>query len=488
MSKLKDGFLWGGAVAAHQLEGGWQEGGKGVSVADVMTAGANGVPREITDGVLPGKNYPNHEGIDFYHRYKEDVKLFAEMGFKCFRTSIAWTRIFPNGDEDKPNEAGLRFYDDLFDECHKYGIEPVITLAHFEMPYHLIKEYGGFANRKVIDFYTNFAEVCFKRYKNKVKYWMTFNEIDNQSDFNSEFAVATNSGILFNNVKKEDREATMYQAAHYELVASAKAVKLGHEINPDFEIGCMINMTPIYPLNADPKNIMLAERMMQRRYWFSDVHANGIYPNNVETYLQRKGYRQDITDEDREILKQGTVDYIGLSYYNSMTVKADGIDLDGDINPEEPVTKNTTLETSEWDWPIDPVGLRYSLNWLTDRYHLPLFIVENGLGARDKVEDDGSIHDPYRVDYLRAHIAEMEKAVELDGVDLMGYTPWGCIDLVSAGTGQMSKRYGFIYVDKDDDGKGTLNRSKKDSFDWYKKVIASNGEDLRQSVQESGNF
>ncbi|ASC09211.1 6-phospho-beta-glucosidase [Pediococcus pentosaceus] len=477
MTKLPENFLWGGAVAAHQLEGAWQADGKGVSMADVMTAGANKVPRKITDGVVPGENYPNHEGIDFYHHYREDVKMFAELGLKAFRTSIAWTRIFPNGDDAEPNEAGLKFYDDLFDECLKYGIEPVITLAHFEMPYHLVKKYNGFSDRHVIDLYVRFAETCFKRYKDKVKYWMTFNEINNQSMYNNDFLMATNSGLVFKG--DENREAAMYQAAHYELVASAKAVKLGHEINPDFQIGCMINFTPFYPLNADPNNIMLAERLMQRRYWFSDVHVNGVYPENVETYLQQKGYRPDITEADREILKAGTVDYVGFSYYNSNTVALpEGRSIDENLAPEDVTVENPYLATSDWDWPIDPVGLRYSLNWLNDRYHLPMFIVENGLGAYDTVESDGAIHDPYRVDYLRAHIQEMEKAVELDGVNLMGYTPWGFIDLVSAGTGQMSKRYGFIYVDKDDDGNGTLQRSKKDSFGWYQKVIRTNGEDL----------
>jgi 6-phospho-beta-glucosidase len=479
MAKLPENFLWGGAVAAHQLEGAWQADGKGVSMADVMTAGANKVPRKITDGVLPGENYPNHEGIDFYHHYKEDVKLFAELGLKAFRTSIAWTRIFPNGDDAEPNEAGLKFYDDLFDECLKYGIEPVITLAHFEMPYNLVKKYNGFADRRVIDLFVRFAETCFKRYKDKVKYWMTFNEINNQSMYNHDFLMAANSGLVFKGTENENREAAMYQAAHYELVASAKAVKIGHAINPDFQIGCMINFTPLHPLNAAPDNIMLAERLMQRRYWFSDVHVNGVYPENIEAYVQRKGYRTDITEEDRAILKEGTVDYVGFSYYNSNTVALpEGKKLDDDLAPEAVVVENPFVETSDWDWPIDPVGLRFSLNWLNDRYHLPMFIVENGLGAYDHLENDGSIHDPYRVDYLKAHIQEMEKAVELDGVNLMGYTPWGFIDLVSAGTGQMSKRYGFIYVDKDDDGSGTLQRSKKDSFGWYQKVIRTNGEDL----------
>lgn len=470
-SGLAADFLWGGAVAAHQLEGGWQAGGKGLSIADVMTAGANKVPRKITDGVQAGENYPNHSAIDFYHHYKEDIKLFAEMGFNCFRTSIAWTRIFPNGDEAEPNEAGLKFYDDVFAECHKYGIEPVITLSHFEMPYHLVSEYGGWRDRRVIDFFVHFAEVCFKRYRNSVKYWMTFNEINNQMDYMNDFLVATDSGLVFrNNEDAATREALMYQASHYEVVASALAVKMGHQINPDFKIGSMINFTPLYPASAKSADILVAEKMMQRRYWWSDVQAWGRYPVGMEAYFKQHGLRPDITAEDRIVLQEGTVDYIGFSYYNSMTIAADGASFKTVANP--------TLETSEWDWPIDPLGLRYALNWLQDRYHLPMMIVENGLGARDKVEADGSIHDPYRIDYLRAHIEQMIKAVNEDGVELWGYTPWGCIDLVSAGTGQMSKRYGFIYVDKDDEGNGTLARSRKDSFYWYQKVIQTNGADL----------
>lgn len=475
-TEFKKGFLWGGAVAAHQLEGAWQEGGKGVSVADVMTAGANKVPREITDGVIPGKNYPNHSAIDFYHHYKEDIKLFAEMGFKCFRTSIAWTRIFPNGDDETPNEAGLKFYDDLFDECLKYGIEPVVTLSHFEMPFNLVKKYNGFGNRKTIDFFVKFAVTCFKRYKDKVKYWMTFNEIDNQSSFNNDFLMATNSGLLLDKDGNKN-EAAMYQAAHYEVVASALAVKEGKKINPDFMIGTMIAFTPIYPATSKPADVLLAQRMEQRRNWFSDVQVWGYYPANVEAYIERKGYRPDITEEDRVVLKEGTVDYVGFSYYQSMAVSSDKVAPDDLADPEEAIVRNQFVEASDWDWEIDPVGLRYALNELTDRYHVPLFIVENGLGAYDKVEADG-IHDDYRIDYLRRHLAEAKKAVVLDGVDLMGYTPWGCIDLVSAGTGQMSKRYGFIYVDKDDEGNGTLERSRKDSFYWYQKVIKSNGADL----------
>lgn len=477
MAKLRKDFLWGGAVAAHQLEGGWQEGGKGVSVADVMTVGANGVERRITDGVQPGENYPNHDAIDFYHHYKDDVKLFAEMGLKAFRTSIAWTRIYPNGDEDEPNEAGLQFYDDLFDELLKNGIQPVITLSHFEMPYHLVTEYGGWRNRKVIDFFVRFATTVFKRYKDKVKYWMTFNEINNQADYKAKFALFTNSGLLIK--PGENAEAVMYQAAHYETVASALAVQIGHKINPAFQIGAMIAMVPIYPASPDPRDVFKAERAMQSRYWFADVQANGRYPSWLTEYQKAKHMDLDITLADLDVLKAGTVDYIGFSYYMSFAVKAKKNEPAA-FDYEESVDKvdNPTVKRSEWGWQIDPVGLRYAMNWFNDRYHLPQFIVENGFGAVDKIDAQHHVHDDYRIAYLKAHIEQMKLAVEVDGVDLIGYTPWGFIDLVSAGTGQMDKRYGFIYVDKNDEGQGTLARYKKDSFYWYQQVIKSNGEDL----------
>lgn len=474
--KLSKSFLWGGAVAAHQLEGAWDEGGKGLSVADVMTGASHGVRREITDGVLNDKYYPNHLGIDFYHRYKEDIALFAEMGFKCFRTSIAWTRIFPNGDDIDPNEEGLQFYDDLFDELLKYDIEPVITLSHFEMPYNLVTKYGGFRNRKVIDFFTKFAEVCFKRYKDKVKYWMTFNEINNQANYHEDFPLFTNSGVLCK--ANENREEIMYQAAHYELVASAKVVSLGHVINPEFKIGCMIAMCPIYPATCKPSDILMAQKAMQKRYYFCDVHVNGFYPQFILKYFERKGFNLDITSEDLDILKGGKVDYIGFSYYMSFAIDSHREDNEFyDYDEMQDLIRNDYVETSDWGWQIDPQGLRYSLNWFTDRYHLPLFIVENGFGSIDKLENN-TVNDDYRINYLREHIKEMKRAVEEDGVDLIGYTPWGCIDLVSAGTGEMRKRYGFIYVDRNDNGEGSYNRYPKKSFYWYKDVISSNGEIL----------
>ena len=474
--KMPKDFLWGGAVAAHQLEGAWQAGGKGVSIADVMTAGRNGVPRKVTDGVKDGEVYPNHWGDDFYHRYPEDVKLFEEMGFKCFRTSIAWTRIFPNGDEDEPNEAGLKFYDDLFDDLLAHGIQPVITLSHFEIPYHLVKEYGGFSNRKMIDFFLHFAKTVFKRYKDKVKYWMTFNEINNQTAWDDAHPLLQNSGLQLG--KDDNWEQAMYQAAHYELVASALAVQAGHEINPDFQIGCMIAMCPIYPLTAKPEDVMMAERAMQKRYWFGDVHCWGEYPKWLPKYFDQKGFDMDITAADLAALKAGTVDYVGFSYYMSFVTKGQTGDTKYDFKEPEDFVENPYVEKSDWGWQIDPVGLRYSMNWMQDRWHLPQFIVENGFGAYDEKQADGSVHDDYRISYFRDHIKAMEEAVNLDGVDLIGYTPWGCIDLVSASTGEMAKRYGFIYVDADDNGEGSFDRSKKDSFDWYKQVIASDGEDL----------
>lgn len=461
--------------AAHQLEGAWQEGGKGVSVADVMTAGAHGVPREITDGVQPGKNYPNHEAIDFYHRYKEDVKLFAEMGFKCFRTSIAWTRIFPEGDETEPNEAGLKFYDDLFDELLRYGIEPVVTLSHFEMPYGLVKKYGAWRSRKMIGFFTHFAETVFQRYKDKVKYWMTFNEINNQSELDTPFMAFTNSGIVYG--VDENRKAVMYQAAHYQFVASALAVKAARRINRDFKVGCMIAFSPIYPYSCSPDDVMKAAEMMRMRYFFSDVQCRGHYPAYALTEWQREGTRPEIAEGDLAALREGTVDYIGFSYYMSYAAAAQK-GGDGKTGEAAWAADNPYLAKNEWGWQIDPTGLRYSLNVLQERYELPMMIVENGIGLHEQRPLDGVIEDDGRIAYFRAHIREMKKAVELDGADLIGYCPWGCIDLVSAGTGEMEKRYGFIYVDKDNKGSGTLAREKKKSFDWYKKVIASNGEAL----------
>lgn len=471
-------FLWGGAVAAHQFEGGYDVDGRGLSTADVMTAGSSKAFRKITDGVVEGEYYPNHEAIDFYHHYKEDIALFKELGLKCFRTSISWSRIFPNGDETEANEAGLKFYDDMFDELIKNGIEPVITLSHFEIPYHLVKEYGGWRDRRLIDYFVRFAEVCFKRYHNKVKYWMTFNEINNQSNLHEPFLSFTNSGIIYR--EDEKPEQVMMQAAHYELVASAKAVALAKKIDSTMQVGAMISMIPVYPASPNPADMMEATKAMQHRYWFADVHVRGHYPSYIECYMKDQHITIDCTAEDLEVLKNGTVDYIGFSYYMSMVTKAkeDAAPLYY-FDEVDNIVKNPYLEASDWGWQIDPTGLRYALNWFYDRYEIPLFIVENGLGAYDKLEDN-TIHDEYRIDYMRNHLEAVYNAIEHDGVDVMGYTPWGIIDLVSAGTGEMEKRYGVIYVDKDNQGNGTLKRLKKDSFAWYQRVITTNGESLEE--------
>lgn len=471
---MRKDFLWGGAVAAHQVEGAYQAGGKGLSIADVMTAGSREKAREITDGIVEGKYYPNHEGIRFYEHYKEDIALFAEMGFRCLRTSIAWSRIFPNGDEETPNEEGLHFYDELFDELLAHGIEPVVTLCHFEIPYHLVKKYGGFRSRKMITFFVRFAETVMRRYRNKVKYWMTFNEINNQILLSNDIYAFTNSGILFE--EGEDRLKTVYQAAHYEFVASAMTVKLGHEINPDFMIGCMMATTPVYPMTCNPKDIMLALQEDRKNLYFSDVHVRGYYPSYIRKDWESRGYQFDITQDDLKIMREGCVDYIGVSYYLSSVISADASveKLGNNYATSLDAVENPYLEMTPWDWAIDPKGLRYVLNQYYDRYQVPLFVVENGFGYDDELEE-GQIHDQNRIKYLGDHIREMVEAVDKDGVDLLGYTVWGCIDPVSFTTGEMRKRYGFIYVDKDDDGNGTYQRKHKDSFAWYKDVIEKNG-------------
>ncbi|MCG6218857.1 6-phospho-beta-glucosidase [Vibrio furnissii] len=469
-------FLWGGAVAAHQVEGGWNKGGKGVSIVDVLTKGAHEVPRVITDTVEADQFYPNHEAVDFYGHYKGDVALFAEMGFKCFRTSIAWTRIFPNGDEDTPNEAGLQFYDDLFDELLKYGIEPVITLSHFEMPNHLVKQYGSWQNRQVMDFFVKFSQTVMQRYQHKVKYWITFNEINNQRNWKLPIWGYCNSGMIY--ADYEHPEQVMYQVLHHQFLASAKVVKLGHEINPNFKIGSMIHMMPLYPATCRPEDLLLAQALMREKYLFSDVQVRGYYPSYLLKEWQRKGIQVVMQDGDDQILRDGCADYLAISYYMTNIVSAQK-DEDGETTSLfEGSRLNPYLPASDWGWQIDPDGLRFALSELYERYQKPIFIVENGLGAVDQVEPDGAINDDYRINYLGAHIQAVKQAICEDGVEVMGYTPWGCIDCVSFTTGEYKKRYGFIYVNRHDDGSGDMSRSKKKSFYWYQNVIATNGDSL----------
>jgi 6-phospho-beta-glucosidase len=473
-----EGFLWGGAVAANQCEGAYLEGGKGLSCADVIHGG-KGRMAEVMDAAAVRKNianpqgfFPSHEAIDFYHHYKEDIALFAEMGFKVFRTSVAWSRIFPNGDDAAPNEAGLAFYDSLFDECRKHGIEPLVTISHYESPLALTEKHNGWVSRELIPLFERYARVLFERYKGKVKYWLTFNEINATTLFGTPFFGA---GAIIDN-PAINKQAS-YQAAHNQLVASALAVKACREIIPGAKIGNMIAAMMIYPYSCRPEDVWLKTEKERDTYFYSDVQARGCYPAYTERFFAKQNIELNRGLDDARILREGTVDFISFSYYMSLAASTDPAHTAAEGNLFG-AAKNPYLASSEWGWQIDPLGLRTLLNKLYDRYQKPLFVVENGLGAKDTVEADGSINDDYRINYLRAHIKAMKAAVEDDGVDLLGYTPWGCIDLVSASTGEMSKRYGFIYVDKDDEGKGTLARSRKKSFYWYKSVIESNGEKL----------
>lgn len=468
-------FLWGGATAANQCEGGYDKDGRGLANVDLSPVG------EDRFAVISGEKkmfqfdedhfYPAKEAIDMYTHYKEDIALFAEMGFKTYRLSIGWTRIFPKGDEKEPNEAGLQFYEDLFKECRKYGIEPLVTITHFDCPMHLIEKYGSWRSRELVGFYENLCHVIFNRYKGLVKYWLTFNEINMLLHL-----PFIGAGIYFE--EGENKEQVKYQAAHHELLASAIATKIAHEVDPENKVGCMLAAGVNYAFTSKPEDVWAAKKADRDNYFFIDVQSRGEYPAYALKELERKGIELPILEGDLEILKENTVDFVSFSYYSSRVQAADTGAGDKTEGNAFASIKNPHLESSEWGWQIDPLGLRITMNDLYDRYQKPLFIVENGLGAVDTPDANGYVVDDYRISYLAAHVQAMKDAVELDGVDLLGYTTWGCIDLVSAGTGEMKKRYGFIYVDRDNEGNGTLKRTKKKSFNWYKQVIASNGEDL----------
>ncbi|MGX7262362.1 6-phospho-beta-glucosidase [Enterococcus crotali] len=468
-------FLWGGATAANQCEGGYNEGGRGLANVDLAPVGPDRFPvitGEKKMFAFDGEHfYPAQNAIDMYHRYKEDIALFGEMGFKTYRLSIAWSRIFPLGDETEPNEEGLKFYEDLFKECRKYNIEPLVTITHFDCPMHLVEKYGAWRSREMVGFYENLCNVIFNRYKGLVKYWLTFNEIN--MILHAPFMGA---GLYFE--EGENKEQVKYQAAHHELLASAIATKIAHEVDPENQVGCMLAAGTNYAYTCKPEDVWAARKADRENFFFIDVQSRGEYPAYALKELEREGIELPIEDGDLELLKAHTVDFISFSYYSSRVQSTDPAINEKTAGNIFASVKNPYLEASEWGWQIDPLGLRTTMNDLYDRYQKPLFIVENGLGAVDTPDENGNVIDDYRIEYLAAHIQAMKDAVELDGVDLLGYTTWGCIDLVSAGTGEMKKRYGFIYVDRDNEGNGTLKRSKKKSFDWYKKVIATNGEDL----------
>lgn len=467
--KFPDNFLWGGATAANQYEGGWNLDGRGMSIDDVITGGSVDKEREITlPKPLPGVYYPNHEATDFYHHYKEDIKLFAEMGFKIYRFSISWSRIFPNGDEKEPNKKGLEFYDRVIDELRKYNIEPLVTISHYENPLNLSLKYGGWKNRKLIDFYTNYAETLFNYFKGRVHYWLTFNEINMLTDA---WGAVFGGGML---EKKDNTPQNRYQALHNQLVASAKVVKLAHQIDSENKMGCMLAYHCGYPYTCKPEDIMLAEKYDQIHNLIAgDVHVRGRYPGFALRYFAENNIEIQMDDSDLKTLTEGTVDFVSLSYYSSTCVGSEE-DKAKDKGNGTTGLMNPYLKASEWGWTIDPMGLRWVLNKLYDRYQIPIMVVENGLGAIDKVSDDGEIHDQYRIDYVDQHVKAMRQALK-DGVNLIGYTYWGCTDVVSASTGEFKKRYGFIFVNKFDDGSGDFSRRKKDSFYWYKNLIAHNG-------------
>ena len=487
MRTLPKDFLWGGAIAANQVEGGYNEDGRGLANMDVVPNGKNrfqymfGNVQDLS--FKEDEKYPVLNGIDFYHRYKEDIALFAEMGFKVFRISIAWTRIFPKGDEISPNRAGIAYYRKVFETCKKYGIEPLVTLSHYEMPYYLCEHYGGWTNRQTIAFFLRYCETVFREYQDLVHYWLTFNEMNTLV---SRFGTLLAGGILpedgedlfgrkrLGSPETAAEKSRRFTALHHQFLAGAQAVKIAHEINPENKVGCMLSAAGVYPYTCSPEDVLEAQAQMERSNWLcGDVCVRGAYPYFAERFFRENGVQIRKEAGDDEILKNGKVDFLSFSYYSSRCATADPkvIQTAGNMMLGVP---NPYLEASEWGWIIDPKGLRYLLNELYGRYQIPLMVVENGLGAVDRVTEDGQIHDDYRIAYLSEHIRQMWEAVN-DGVELLGYTPWGCIDLISASTGEMKKRYGFIYVDKDDKGKGTLERKKKDSFAWYRECIRTNG-------------
>ena len=473
-----DNFLWGGAVAACQIEGAYNEGGKGLSTSDIHAYDRNlnrkkvrerGGTLEKIEYAIQDKEgfYPKRYGIDFYHTYKEDLALLKELGFKAFRTSISWTRIFPNGDEEEPNEEGLAFYDRLIDEIIKNGMEPVITVYHYDIPLTLVTKYGGFASRKMIDFYVRYAEVLLKRYRGKVKYWILCNQI------NYVPVVKFGSlGIYDDQTSPEKMEELVYRAVHNQFVACAKVKQFAAEYDPHAWIGTMVSDEIYYPASCKPADIVFTLKKNRMQYYFTDVQFRGTYPGYMLRYFEENGIDLEIQDGDLELLRNNTMDFLAISYYYTKILDAEKnsmVPFDGLQNPY--------LEETPWDWRADPLGFYYCLSEYWDRYQKPIMVAENGFGAIDTISEDGRIHDDYRIAFLKKHIEQMKEAVK-DGVDIIGYLSWAPIDMISSSSNEMSKRYGYIYVDQDDIGNGSKKRIRKDSFYWYQNVIASNGEKL----------
>jgi 6-phospho-beta-glucosidase len=474
-------FLWGGAIAANQCEGAWQEGGKGISCADI-----NRLQEELplekrynkdlsTMDIMAALQdtegtYPKRFGIDFYHTYREDLKLLAGLGITAFRTSISWARIFPDGDNENPNEEGLAFYDDLINEIIKNGMRPLITVSHYEFPLNLSIKYTGWYDRRLIGFFTRFCETVFTRYKNIVQDWILINQL-NLIKFESFNHLGLPSEKMKNLLQAR------YQAVHNEMVACGRAVKMGKEINPSFNIGTMIYDDISYPASCKPEDVLATYKRNQMEFFFSDVAVRGKYPAYAFRYFDEHGITIEFGEHDEDDLTN-TVDFLAISYYYTMVSDAESVKIENpEIASHNNEYPNPHIKKSAWGWGIDPIGLRIKLNYFWDRYQIPIVIAENGLGAFDKVEADEKIHDPYRIEYLRSHIEQVREAI-VDGVNVIAYHPWGPIDIVSASSSEMEKRYGFIYVDLDSRGKGSGKRLLKDSYAWYRQVVSSNGECL----------
>lgn len=496
-------FLWGGATAANQIEGAWNKDGRGPATSDyarLITNDANRIEGTFEEHVPHNAAslemikemddnpedwaLPKRWGIDFYHTYKSDIKLMADMGFKVFRMSISWSRIFPNGDDHEPNEKGLKFYDKVFGELKKYGIEPMVTICHFDIPMHLAEKHKGFLSRHTVNSFVNYAETLFRRYKGKVKYWITFNEINNVLS-----NPYTSAGLIFSGANYPNdcnpylgHWQEKFQAVHNQFVASALAVKKLHEIDPDAKIGNMLCRLENYAESSKPEDNLQLLFEDYFNWFFTDVQVKGEYPYYMKRFFKDNNINIEMQQDDLKILKKGVVDYITISYYMSYVMRYKGKIVAEPTGRLVSDIKNPYLPISEWGWPIDPIGLRITLNKIYDRYHLPIFISENGLGAVDKLTKDGKVNDDYRIDYLHKHVFQLGQAIK-DGVALFGYAWWGPIDLVSSGTSQMSKRYGMIYVNQDDYGAGDKKRFLKKSYYYYKKLIASNGKDLENNIK-----
>ena len=467
-NKLSNVFWWGGSLAAHQCEGAYDQDGKGAAVADFLPCvDKDNIDKRLRPSELTLQSdayYPSHKSIDHYNRFKSDIELFSQMGLNSLRISINWSRIFPNGDDAMPNEKGLSYYDSYFDELIKKGIEPMVSLCHSDLPVNLVRKYGGWKNRDLIALYLKYAETVFVRYKNKVKRWVTFNEINILP-----FAPLFNGGLMLSS-QDSDYNQTIYQAAHHQFVASSLAVKLCHEMIPGGECGMMLAYAPVYPYSCNPKDVEMARTIERRSLFFSDVMLRGKYPSYSNILFEELNVNLSMEENDLDIIKNYRPNFLAVSYYTSSVVSTDNSHKTTAGNMLVSV-KNPFLQTTDWGWQIDAVGLRTALNNLSDRYdNIQILIVENGIGIEDDVAADGEINDDFRIDYFKSHIAEMKKAIN-DGVNLIGYMVWSPLDLISSSTGEMKKRYGFIYVDMDNSGEGTLERKKKKSFYWYKKVI-----------------